>query len=233
VSTFEEVSARIGSVEAATKSIAREIYEAAKAAGHEIWYIWGKGTSTEHATGRALDLMVRNEAAGDWVRDYIWAHRKRLRLRHIIWEQHITSTVVEPGVRRKMEDRGNPTANHFDHGHGWFFPGEYQPPVGAPSPAPAPPRTLVVDGKLGPLTISKWQRVMGTPVDGKIDKHGSLLIKAVQKVLRKVVPSLVVDGDPGPKTIEALQRYLGAPITRRLDSNTVKTLQRRLNENRF
>lgn len=232
MSTWESVSAKIGSVEAATKSIAKEIYEAAKKAGHDVWFIWGMGTSTEHRTGRALDLMVRNEAAGDFVRNYVWANRKRLRLRHVIWEQHITSTVVSPGERRKMEDRGNSTANHYDHNHLWVFPGAYQKPPASP-PAPTPPATLVVDGKLGPKTISKWQKIMGTPVDGKIDPKGSLLIKAVQKRLRVVAPTLVIDGDPGPKTIEALQRYLKAPITRKLDSNTVKTLQRRLNTGKF
>ena len=102
-----------------------------------------------------------------------------------------------------------------------------------PSPAPTPPGSLVVDGKLGPKTISKWQKVMGTTVDGKIDSSKSELIYAVQKRLRKVVPSLVVDGDLGPRTIEALQRYLKAPVTRKLDTNTVKTLQRRLNTGVF
>jgi hypothetical protein len=233
MSTWESVSAKIGNVEAATKSIAKEIYEAAKKAGHDVWFIWGMGTSTEHRTGRALDLMVRNEAAGDFVRNYIWANRKRLRLRHVIWEQHITSTVVSPGERRKMEDRGNSTANHYDHNHAWFFAGAYQKPPTTPSPAPTPPGSLVVDGDLGPKTISKWQKVMGTTVDGKIDDRKSELIYAVQKRLRVVTPSLVVDGDLGPRTIEALQRYLKAPITRKLDSNTVKTLQRRLNTGKF
>ena len=45
--------------------------------------------------------MVNDEAAGDFVRDYVWANRKRLGLEHVIWEQHITSTKVQPFGRRK------------------------------------------------------------------------------------------------------------------------------------
>ena len=131
--SYATVSAKLGKVQASTKSISKEIFDAAKAAGHEIWYMWGMGSSSEHATGRALDLMVRNEAAGDWIRNYIWTNRKRLRLQHVIWEQHITSTVTQPGVRRKMEDRGSVTENHYDHVHVLFFAGSYQKPSGSGS----------------------------------------------------------------------------------------------------
>jgi hypothetical protein len=233
-----DVSKKIGNVKSETRAIAKEVFEAAKAAGHEIWYVWGMGTSAEHKTGLALDLMVHNEAAGDWVRNYIWANRKRLRLRHVIWEQHITSTVNSPGVRRKMEDRGNATANHYDHNHVWLFEGEYQAPDSGDK-TPAPPKTdelLTTDGKLGPKTIAKWQKVMGTTVDGKIDDKNSELIKAVQRKLRVVDPKLAVDGDMGPRTIRALQRYLKSPVDgfiTKPSSLVIKALQRRLNEGRF
>jgi hypothetical protein len=95
------------------------------------------GSSSEHATGLALDLMVRNEAGGDFVRNYIWTNRKRLRLQHVIWEQHITSTVTSPGTRRKMADRGSVTENHMDHVHVLFFAGKYQAP-GATAPTKKP-----------------------------------------------------------------------------------------------
>lgn len=243
MSDFEYVSSRLGSVREETRKIAREIFDAAVDAGHEIWFMWGMGSSTEHASGTALDLMVRNEAAGDFVRDYIWANRQRLRLRHVIWEQHITSTVNQPGVRRKMADRGDPTANHYDHAHVWFFPGVYQPrpatvPVSHNTDAP-----LVVDGKLGPRTIAKWQKVMGTPVDGVISTPRSDLVTAVQKRLKNTVDHrLVVDGQgifqngQRYKTVGALQRYLKSPVDERMStpvSQVVKALQRRLNENRF
>jgi hypothetical protein len=154
MSTWEHVSSRLGNVPAATRSIAKEIFEAAQKAGHDIWFMWGMGTSQEHRTGRALDLMVRTNAAGDWVRNYVWTHRKRLRLIHVIWEQHITSTVTRPGVRVKMEDRGNPTANHFDHNHVWFFSGAYQPPSSS-----TPSSTILRAGSKG-TSVRRVQRFL-------------------------------------------------------------------------
>ena len=133
---------KVGKINASTRSKAIEIIEAAHAAGHRIRFVWGMGSSSEHATGNALDIMVYDEAAGDFVRDYVWANRARLRLRHVIWEQHITSTVVQPGVRRPMADRGSVTENHYDHCHIWFVDdAPYVPPAGAtPQPAVANPR---------------------------------------------------------------------------------------------
>lgn len=151
--SWEYVSKDIGHVHPETLSKAKEIWTAAKAAGHEIWFIWGMGTSAEHKTGRALDLMVRNEAAGDWVYAYVWKNRARLRLQHVIWEQHITSTVTKPGQRRQMPDRGNSTKNHYDHNHVFFLTGAYVAPGHTPSkppvvkpPAPKPPTTKPVPG---------------------------------------------------------------------------------------
>jgi hypothetical protein len=141
VNSWEYVSSKLGNVRPETRSKAKEIYEAARAAGHEIWFMWGMGSSAEHKTGRALDLMVRNEAAGDWVRNYIWANRARLRLQHVIWEQHITSTVTEPGVRRKMADRGNSTENHYDHNHVFFLTGAYVAPGKTTPKPPTKPTT--------------------------------------------------------------------------------------------
>lgn len=137
-SSYATVSAKLGKVEPATKSISKEIFDAAAKAGHEIWYMWGMGSSSEHATGRALDLMVKNKAAGDWIRNYIWTNRARLRLQHVIWWQHITSTVTNPGVVRLMEDRGSVTENHKDHVHVLFYHGDYRAPSsssGTPSKA--------------------------------------------------------------------------------------------------
>lgn len=138
---------KVGAVTPATRAKAIEIINAAEKAGHKIRFVWGKGPSSEHATGNALDIMVNDEATGDFVRNYVWNNRARLRLRHVIWEQHITSTVVQPGVRRLMVDRGSPTENHMDHNHILFLdakdyvsPTSSKPsttPVKAPAPAPA------------------------------------------------------------------------------------------------
>jgi hypothetical protein len=137
---FEEVSRTLGSVKPETRSVAHEIYDAAAAAGHDIWAMWGydgNAGNTEHHSGLALDLMVRNSSAGNWIRKYVWDNRERLRLRHVIWSQHITSTVTQPGVVRLMEDRGSTTNNHYDHNHVLLFPGTYQPPGGSSNNPPS------------------------------------------------------------------------------------------------
>ena len=211
MASFAYVSSKLGPVTPATKSIALEVFKAARAAGHDIWFMWGydpNSRNTEHHSKRALDIMVRNEAAGDFIRNYIWANRKRLRLRHVIWEQHITSTVVRPGVRRKMSDRGNATQNHYDHVHAWFFDGSYQPPKSAPAPSkPSGVRTLL---------YSPSKRVRGNDVE------------RLQAGLKRVFPAyaghLDVDGSYGPateKVVKEFQRRVGidadgrvGPITR-------------------
>jgi hypothetical protein len=136
---FATVSKTLGAVKPETRSIAQEIFNAAAAAGHEIWAMWGydgNAGNPEHHSALALDLMVRNPAAGNWIRNYVWANRARLRLRHVIWSQRITSTVTQPGVVRKMADRGSPTNNHLDHNHILLFPGAYQPPNGGNTTTP-------------------------------------------------------------------------------------------------
>lgn len=148
MTTWEKASESLSKIDGPTRSKAREIFDAAQAAGHDIWYMWGydnNPSNTEHHSGRALDLMVKNEAAGDWIRDYIWRNRERLRLQHVIWEQHITSTVTQPGVRRKMADRGNSTQNHYDHNHVLFFTGAYVAPGGSTPTNPTPTKPSVTE----------------------------------------------------------------------------------------
>lgn len=110
-----------------------------------------------------------------------------------------------------------------------------------PSARPAP---LKLDGKLGPETIKAWQRIMKTPVDGKITDR-STLVSAVQRHLnRQINAGLKVDGDgdsirqggPRTNTQAALQRYLGTArdgVISVPTSAVVVALQRRLNTGRF
>ncbi|MDG4783239.1 hypothetical protein O7614_26620 [Micromonospora sp. WMMD961] len=114
-------------------------------------------------------------------------------------------------------------------------------PTKPPAKPPAKPAQLVVDGKLGPATIKRWQQIMGTEADGVISKP-SALVKAVQRHLNAHGARLVVDGDgirqDGRRyqTARYLQRYLGVPVDGLLStpvSNTVKALQKRLNTGKF
>lgn len=215
--SWDHVSSRLGNIQPATRSIAKELYDAAAAAGHDIWFMWGIGASSEHATGRALDLMVRNKAAGDFLRDYVWRNRERLRLRHVIWWQAITSTVTQPGVIRKMSDRGNSTANHKDHPHVLFLPGAYQPPPEAkPSPPTfnANPQVIKVqkalkvhaDGKWGPKTdgVALQMRTASRAKRGWPNRPDlSFHIRDVQEVI-----NTKVDGDWGPNSQSALTNWI-------------------------
>lgn len=243
MTTYAYASAKLGSkLKTKTRSISKEVFDAAQKAGHDIWYMWGMGPSAEHSTGRALDLMIRNAAAGEWVRNYLWNNRKRLGLQHVIWNQRITSTVTQPGKVRKMADRGSPTKNHKDHVHVLFFDGKYEPPV--VSKPVTPPAQLNADGVLGPKTIALWQKIMGTPVDGVISHPKSALVLRVQAKLKDRVDHTVPlsgnginqDGKTHNVTIGALQRYLGVPVDNVLatpSSRTIVALQRRLNTGKF
>lgn len=208
MNTLDFVTSKLGDVKPELHPIAAELYNVAKANGHEIWFMWGMGGGTEHSSGLALDLMVHNEAAGDFVRNYIWANRARLRLRHVIWEQHITSTVVQPGVRRLMEDRGSTTDNHYDHNHVLFFHGEYQPPA-PPRPRPKPPTTA--KPQLPKPTTTKAKVVVRTLYFNKKTHQTGSDVRALQSGLRRVFPAyagrLVVDGDFGPATDKAVREF--------------------------
>lgn len=213
MTTFAFASSKLGSVKPETKAIARELFDAAAKAGHDVWFMWGMGGGKEHGSGNALDLMVRNEAAGDWLRDYIWRNRARLRLRHVIWEQHITSTVVSPGVRRKMADRGNSTQNHYDHVHVWFFPGTYRKPstssTSKPKPKPTSSSTLA-RGSTGER-VRKLQHGLRTvfpayagrlAIDGRFGPATEAAVREFQRRTR-----LDDDGRVGPLTRAMLLRY--------------------------
>ena len=112
---------------------------------------------------------------------------------------------------------------------------------------------LDVDGSRGATTNSRWQQVMGTPIDGRIDRP-STCVKATQKWLNGAAGGhirnltgktrLVVDGYYGPATIKVLQfvlfnwyaqAVLGQSINVARDcdgiegAQTVKLLQHALN----
>lgn len=120
---------RLGKVTPSTRNVAAEVVSHLESIGRPLpkhpdtgdQVIWGydsNPSNTEHHSGRALDFMVTADpAVGDLIADYVWKHRKRLGLKHVIWKQRIKSTSVQPGVWRKMANRGSPTNNHMDHPH--------------------------------------------------------------------------------------------------------------------
>lgn len=184
----------LGNVTASTRAIAEDILDYLERRGTPLpkhpdtgtQVVWGMGSSSEHATGRALDFMVTaNPRIGDVIADYAWANRSRFGLKHVIWKQRIRSTEVAPGQWRKMSDRGSPTENHMDHPH-LYFSGK---DVKAPSREWAP---------TGNLSVKQIQGKLGLTQDGK---YGSWTKKKVTEIQRAL--GVTADGLWGRTTEEA------------------------------
>lgn len=130
-----------------------------------------------------------------------------------------------------------------------------KPPV-AVKPKPKTSGTLKTDGYWGSATTKDVQRILGTPVDGKVSgqprvnkKHspglydgwqwslakrptGSLMIKALQRKLKADgFYKGAIDGWFGPANIAALQKALGTYVDGKVSkqSTMVKQLQTNLN----
>ena len=74
------------------------------------------GTGSDHNTGEAVDIMITG-ATGDRIADYLIQNQGSLNVKYVIWKQRIWL----PGQGWKgMDDRGDATANHFDHVHASF-----------------------------------------------------------------------------------------------------------------
>ncbi|MGJ9412075.1 SH3 domain-containing protein [Aeromicrobium sp. CF4.19] len=69
----------------------------------------------EHATGHALDIMVRG-AAGDSIAAFLQENQDELGIEYLIWEQQIWRPATSASWR-PMSNRGGDTANHMDHVH--------------------------------------------------------------------------------------------------------------------
>ncbi|MGW5383908.1 peptidoglycan DD-metalloendopeptidase family protein [Nocardia sp. NPDC003963] len=74
----------------------------------------------DHPSGRAVDAMIpgfdtdEGRRLGDAIADYVMANSDTLQIVYIIWQQTYRPA---DGTPNRMEDRGSPTANHFDHVH--------------------------------------------------------------------------------------------------------------------
>ena len=93
---------------------AQKVYSAVRTQFPDMTNIGGyrAGDPGDHGSGRAVDIMC-GSAEGDAVAQYLIAHMGELNITYIIWKQRIW---MGSGWRA-MEDRGSPTANHFDHVH--------------------------------------------------------------------------------------------------------------------
>lgn len=70
--------------------------------------------NSDHPKGLALDFPV-TRALGDRLAQYVLDHQDLLSVSYVIWRQRIN--LGDGKGWTPMEDRGSPTANHFDHVH--------------------------------------------------------------------------------------------------------------------
>lgn len=71
----------------------------------------------DHSDGRAVDIMVDpSSELGTQISDFLQPNQAELGIDYLIWRQRIWRPATSPDWRH-MEDRGDPTANHFDHVH--------------------------------------------------------------------------------------------------------------------
>lgn len=78
---------------------------------------YGYDPHGEHADGKALDFMTDDKELGDAIAAFLQEHAAELNIYDIIWYQRIWTPVRADEGWRLMEDRGDPTANHYDHVH--------------------------------------------------------------------------------------------------------------------
>lgn len=67
----------------------------------------------DHGAGLALDFMTYDPARGDAIADFVLANKERFGVTYVIWQQRYN----DGSGWSYMEDRGDPTANHYDHVH--------------------------------------------------------------------------------------------------------------------
>jgi len=104
-------------IESGLTSSAVRLYRAVCGAFPALTTYGGYDPHGEHIDGRAIDFMITDPALGQAVADYVLANAGTLGVRDIIWSQKIWTPEQASSGWRWMEDRGDPTANHYDHVH--------------------------------------------------------------------------------------------------------------------
>ncbi|MDN5747095.1 MAG: hypothetical protein L0H64_00955 [Pseudonocardia sp.] len=77
-----------------------------------VYGVAGRAGSSDHPSGRALDLMVDRDPGED-LAEYAVDNMDRLGIKYVIYRQRINFG----SGWETMEDRGGVTANHMDHVH--------------------------------------------------------------------------------------------------------------------
>lgn len=105
---------------AAKRAIESRFPQIRSIGGYRPTDVTSYGTFNEHSSGQAIDVMIPNwstpsgKAYGDQIAQWALSNADALGTEWVLWQQ----TEFHPDGRvRKMGNRGNPTANHFDHVH--------------------------------------------------------------------------------------------------------------------
>ncbi|MFD4267140.1 hypothetical protein [Rhodococcus sp. NPDC058481] len=73
----------------------------------------GRGGNDDHTSGLALDFMVDDVGLGTELADFALNNQSKFGISYVIWQQQYNAG----SGWSYMEDRGSPTANHYDHVH--------------------------------------------------------------------------------------------------------------------
>lgn len=76
-----------------------------------------RASKGHHGSGRAVDVMIPSNRVGWQVAGWVRNNRKRLGVSEVIFARRIWTVQRSKQGWRRMSDRGNKTANHFDHVH--------------------------------------------------------------------------------------------------------------------
>lgn len=93
----------------------------------------------DHPSGRAADIMIPNYSSaegkqlGDDILSYLWENKEHFNVQYFIWRQEY---IPAEGTPNMMEDRGDPTQNHYDHIHVTTVGGGYPKPGEKYGPSP-------------------------------------------------------------------------------------------------
>lgn len=76
-----------------------------------------RASNDYHGTGQAVDAMISDSGTGWEIARWVRAHHQELGVSEVIYAQKIWTVQRSSEGWRPMEDRGSPTANHYDHVH--------------------------------------------------------------------------------------------------------------------
>jgi hypothetical protein len=76
-----------------------------------------RASSGFHGTGQAIDAMIASSSVGWDIANWTRANASKLGVSEVIYYQKIWTVQRSSEGWRSMEDRGSPTANHYDHVH--------------------------------------------------------------------------------------------------------------------